>query len=154
MIALPPLFAGGVNVTEPDPFPRVAVPIVGAPGTVVGAPVALTCTEVSWGVRVVSVLSRVARYWRYRPLGLVIVVPLRGEKADQVAPLSEVRVANWMLVLVGVVAAGLRVNQARFVPASIAADTNVHGAVNGDICSQSTERWVPSACASLANGRI
>ncbi len=36
MIALPPLFAGAVNVTDADPLPRVAVPIVGAPGTVAG----------------------------------------------------------------------------------------------------------------------
>ena len=36
MIALPPLLAGVVNATEPEPFPRVAVPIVGAPGTVAG----------------------------------------------------------------------------------------------------------------------
>jgi hypothetical protein len=27
---------GPVNVTEADPFPRVALPIVGAPGTVAG----------------------------------------------------------------------------------------------------------------------
>jgi hypothetical protein len=36
VIALPPLLAGGVNLTEARPFPRVAVPIVGAPGTVAG----------------------------------------------------------------------------------------------------------------------
>jgi hypothetical protein len=36
VIALPPLLAGALNVTEPDPFPRVAMPIVGAPGTVAG----------------------------------------------------------------------------------------------------------------------
>ncbi len=36
MIALPPLLAGAVNVTEASPLPRVAVPIVGAPGTVAG----------------------------------------------------------------------------------------------------------------------
>ena len=39
VIALPPLLAGAVNATEPDPFPRVAVPIVGAPGTVAGTKV-------------------------------------------------------------------------------------------------------------------
>ena len=32
-IGFPPSSAGGVNVTEPDPIPPVAVPIVGAPGT-------------------------------------------------------------------------------------------------------------------------
>ena len=34
-MAVPPFF-GAVNVTEADVFPRVAVPIVGAPGTVAG----------------------------------------------------------------------------------------------------------------------
>ena len=34
--ALPPLLAGAVNATEIWAFPRVAVPIVGAPGTVAG----------------------------------------------------------------------------------------------------------------------
>ena len=34
MIALPPLLAGAVNVTEALALPAVAVPIVGAPGTV------------------------------------------------------------------------------------------------------------------------
>ena len=34
MIALPPSFAGAVNATDAEAFPRVAVPIVGAPGTV------------------------------------------------------------------------------------------------------------------------
>ena len=33
-MAEPPLFAGGVNVTVACVFPAVAVPIVGAPGTV------------------------------------------------------------------------------------------------------------------------
>src|ERR1700689_4029996 len=37
VIAAPPLFAGAVNDTVASPFPRVAVPIVGAPGTVSGA---------------------------------------------------------------------------------------------------------------------
>ena len=36
MIVEPPLLAGGVNVTEAWVFPRVAVPIVGASGTVAG----------------------------------------------------------------------------------------------------------------------
>jgi hypothetical protein len=36
VIVAPPLLAGGVNVTEADAFPRVALPIVGAPGTVAG----------------------------------------------------------------------------------------------------------------------
>ena len=36
MIAVPPFFAGAVNATEPEPLPRVTVPIVGAPGTVAG----------------------------------------------------------------------------------------------------------------------
>ena len=35
-MALPPLLAGGVNVIVASPFPRVAVPMVGAPGTVDG----------------------------------------------------------------------------------------------------------------------
>jgi hypothetical protein len=34
VIAEPPLLAGAVNVTVACPFPAVAVPIVGAPGTV------------------------------------------------------------------------------------------------------------------------
>ena len=34
MIAEPPFDAGGVNVTEASPFPAVAAPIVGVPGTV------------------------------------------------------------------------------------------------------------------------
>src|SRR5690349_5568922 len=33
-MALPPLLAGAVNVTDTDATPPVAVPIVGAPGTV------------------------------------------------------------------------------------------------------------------------
>jgi len=36
VMALPPLLAGGVNVIVASPFPRVAVPMVGAPGTVAG----------------------------------------------------------------------------------------------------------------------
>jgi hypothetical protein len=36
VIALPPSFAGGVKVTVTVPMPAVAVPIVGAPGTVTG----------------------------------------------------------------------------------------------------------------------
>ena len=36
MTAVPPLFAGAVNVTTAVPLPVVAVPIVGAPGTVAG----------------------------------------------------------------------------------------------------------------------
>ena len=36
MIAEPPVLAGAVNATETDAFPAVAVPIVGAPGTVAG----------------------------------------------------------------------------------------------------------------------
>ena len=34
MIALPPLLAGAVNATDALALPAVAVPIVGAPGTV------------------------------------------------------------------------------------------------------------------------
>ncbi len=33
-MVLPPFETGGVNVTDADPFPAVAVPMVGAPGTV------------------------------------------------------------------------------------------------------------------------
>ena len=33
VIGLPPLAAGAVKVTDTDPLPAVAVPIVGAPGT-------------------------------------------------------------------------------------------------------------------------
>jgi hypothetical protein len=36
VIALSPSLLGPVNVTEADPLPRVAVPIVGASGTVAG----------------------------------------------------------------------------------------------------------------------
>ena len=36
MIAEPPLLAGAVKVTVADALPAVAVPIVGAPGTVAG----------------------------------------------------------------------------------------------------------------------
>ena len=36
VIVAPPLSTGGVNVTVTSPLPRVAVPIVGAPGTVNG----------------------------------------------------------------------------------------------------------------------
>ena len=36
MIALPPLLAGAVKVTDACALPPVAVPIVGAPGTVAG----------------------------------------------------------------------------------------------------------------------
>ena len=36
MIVEPPLLAGGVKVTEAWVLPRVAVPIVGASGTVAG----------------------------------------------------------------------------------------------------------------------
>ena len=36
MIAAPPVTPGAVNVTEALPLPRVAVPIVGAPGRVAG----------------------------------------------------------------------------------------------------------------------
>jgi hypothetical protein len=36
VIALPPLLAGGVNVTVADPLPAVAFALVGAPGTVIG----------------------------------------------------------------------------------------------------------------------
>ncbi len=36
VMALPPLAAGAVKVTEADPLPAVAVPMVGAPGTVAG----------------------------------------------------------------------------------------------------------------------
>ena len=35
-MALPPFETGGVNVTVTDPSPLVAVPIVGASGTVAG----------------------------------------------------------------------------------------------------------------------
>ena len=35
-MALPPVLPGGVNVTVACPFPGVAVPMVGAPGTVAG----------------------------------------------------------------------------------------------------------------------
>ena len=35
-MAEPPLLPGGVKVTETEEFPAVAVPIVGAPGTVAG----------------------------------------------------------------------------------------------------------------------
>jgi hypothetical protein len=64
VIALPPLLAGCVNVTEAVEPDNVAVPIVGAPGTVLGAVVAFTCTELSSGVLAGSLVSRVARYWR------------------------------------------------------------------------------------------
>ena len=37
VIGLPPLLAGAVNVTLALPLPAVAVPIVGAPGTVAAA---------------------------------------------------------------------------------------------------------------------
>ena len=36
MIGLPPLLAGAVKLTVACPLPAVAVPIVGAPGTVLG----------------------------------------------------------------------------------------------------------------------
>lgn len=36
-MAAPPLLAGAVNVTLAEPLPAVAVPMVGAPGTVAGA---------------------------------------------------------------------------------------------------------------------
>ena len=36
MIADPPLLSGAVKVTDALAFPRVAVPIVGAPGTTAG----------------------------------------------------------------------------------------------------------------------
>ena len=36
MIGLPPLEAGGVKATEAESLPAVAVPMVGAPGTVAG----------------------------------------------------------------------------------------------------------------------
>src|SRR5688572_29603227 len=36
VMAEPPLDAGAVNVTDASPLPAVAVPIVGAPGTVAG----------------------------------------------------------------------------------------------------------------------
>ena len=36
VMALPPSEAGGVKVTVARAFPRVAVPMVGAPGTVAG----------------------------------------------------------------------------------------------------------------------
>ena len=36
MIALPPLLAGAVKVTDACALPAVAVPIVGAPGTLAG----------------------------------------------------------------------------------------------------------------------
>ena len=36
MIALPPFDAGAVKLTEACAFPAVAVPMVGAPGTVAG----------------------------------------------------------------------------------------------------------------------
>ena len=36
MIALPPLLAGAVKVTDACALPAVAVPMVGAPGTVTG----------------------------------------------------------------------------------------------------------------------
>ena len=35
-MALPPSEAGAVKATEADPLPGVAVPMVGAPGTVAG----------------------------------------------------------------------------------------------------------------------
>jgi len=36
VIAEPPLLAGAVNATDADPVPAVAVPMVGAPATVIG----------------------------------------------------------------------------------------------------------------------
>jgi hypothetical protein len=36
VITDPPFDAGAVNATEAEAFPRVAVPMVGAPGTVAG----------------------------------------------------------------------------------------------------------------------
>src|SRR4051812_815372 len=36
-MVLPPLSAGGVNVTDADPLPAVAEPMVGAPGTLASA---------------------------------------------------------------------------------------------------------------------
>jgi hypothetical protein len=94
VIAVPPSLAGAEKETVPDVFPRTAVPIVGAPGTVVAAVVALTRTDVTRGVTESSVVLSDARYCRYRPLGLLIVEPATFDQADHVAPSSDVRVAN------------------------------------------------------------
>ena len=43
-MAAPPLLAGAVQVTVAEALPKVAVPMVGAPGTVAGV-TALDCAE-------------------------------------------------------------------------------------------------------------
>jgi hypothetical protein len=152
MIPVPPLFTGAVKVTDTEPFPRRTEPIVGAPGTVVGA--ALTRTESTRGVTEPSFVVRVARYCRYRPLGLLIAVPTTADHADQFVESFEVRVSNWMPVPAGVVVAAWRLIHTTLVPASWVCDTNVHDPANGDICIQSMETPAPSVSGSLANGRI
>ena len=45
MIGLPPLEAGGVKATEAESLPAVAVPMVGAPGTVASGVTELEAAE-------------------------------------------------------------------------------------------------------------
>ncbi len=114
-----------------------------------------TRTEASTGVAVASLLSSVARYCRYRLLGLAIVLPATAVQAPQLAPSADVRVyRSCAVVPAGVVVAASRFVHTTFAPASIVRDTNVHDAAKGDIWSQSTDTGVPSTTASLANGRI
>jgi hypothetical protein len=78
----PPLFDGAVNVTEACAFPAVAVPIVGAPGTVTVAGVTLfeAADAAPVPTELVAVTINVYAVPLVRPLtviGLAVAVPVR-----------------------------------------------------------------------------
>ena len=59
VIAEPPFETGAVNVTVACPLPAVAVPIVGAPGTVAGTTELLVAEEVLVPIAFVAVTVKV-----------------------------------------------------------------------------------------------
>ncbi len=79
-MVLPPFETGGVNVTDADPFPAVAVPMVGAPGTVAGVTELDAAEAAPVPTPLVAVTVKVYAVPLVRPLtviGLVVPVPVK-----------------------------------------------------------------------------
>ena len=71
MIDEPPLLAGGVKVIVACPFPAVAVPMVGAPGTVAGVIELLTLDAVLVPTPFVAVTVNVYAVPFVRPVTVI-----------------------------------------------------------------------------------
>ena len=101
MIVLPPLLAGAVNATVAVLLPvAVAVPIVGAPGTVYGVAELLAELAAPVPTELVAVTVKVYAVPLVNPvtvIGLVVLVPVipPGDEDDGVDEEEDYREDDW-----------------------------------------------------------